>query len=302
MELRDIEYFAVVAEHGNVRRAAEALDLSPPALSMSLRRLERALDAKVVMRTPKGVELTPVGTALLAQVRRMRLTLDDVRREAADLSRGGAGLLRVASSPAVGEELPAAYLALSREAPDLKVQIVTADNDVSVPMLLKGELDLVFNYVPDPPRMEVAHERLYDEITVVCASASHRLARLKRIDLAGLGPERWAVSSSNLQNVQQLCKTFQEHDLPAPRIALEARSVHLRLQAIAASNLLGYLSRRILQNPGSRLGLKELPIKELVWRRPVGVIYREGGYLSPAAKRFIEILRTTGKGISAEKR
>ena len=302
MELRDIEYFAVVADHGNVRRAAEALDLSPPALSMSLRRLEAAVGAKLVMRTPKGVELTPVGSALLAQVRRIRLTLEDVKREAADLGQGRAGLLRVASSPAVGEELPAAYVALSKEAPDLKLQIVTADNDVSVPMLLKGELDLVFNYIPDTPRPALAHERLYDDIVVVCASARHRLARLKRVDMTDLVQERWAVSSSNLLNVRWLCKAFQERSLPPPRITLEARSVHLRLQAMASSSLLGYLSRRILRSADSRFGLRELPVKELVWRRPVGVIYREGGYLSPAARRFIEILKATAKEIAVEKR
>ena len=48
MELRDIEYFAVVADCGNLGRAAEELGLSTPALSKSLRRLECALDAKVV--------------------------------------------------------------------------------------------------------------------------------------------------------------------------------------------------------------------------------------------------------------
>ena len=65
MELRDIEYFTVVAEHGNLGRAAEALGLSQPALSKSLRRLEHEIGAKLVKRTPKGVELSAEGMALL---------------------------------------------------------------------------------------------------------------------------------------------------------------------------------------------------------------------------------------------
>ncbi len=72
MELRDIEYFAVMAEHGNVRRASEALGLSPPALIKSLRRLEQSLQARIFKRTPKGIELTAVGSALHAQVKRIR--------------------------------------------------------------------------------------------------------------------------------------------------------------------------------------------------------------------------------------
>src|SRR5688572_4827553 len=111
MELRDIEYFAAVAEHGNVRRASEALDLSPPALSKSLRRLEKSLQARVVKRTPRGVELTAVGAALLAQARKIRVTLDDVAREAADLARGETGGLRIGSGSIVSEGLPQALIA-----------------------------------------------------------------------------------------------------------------------------------------------------------------------------------------------
>ena len=88
MELRDIEYFAVIAEHGHLGRAADALGLSQPALSKSLRRLEHALHVKLVKRTPKGVELTAEGSVLLLRVRELRLSLQGVAREIADMSSG----------------------------------------------------------------------------------------------------------------------------------------------------------------------------------------------------------------------
>lgn len=105
MELRDIEYFAVVAEHGHLGRAAEALGLSTPALSKSLRRLEGSLQAKLVKRTPKGVELTAEGNALLSRVRGLRLSLADVTREIADLSQGRTGHLRVDAHPGAYPDL-----------------------------------------------------------------------------------------------------------------------------------------------------------------------------------------------------
>ena len=141
MELRDIEYFAAVAEHGNLRRAAETLGLSQPALSKSLRRLESSMAAKLVRRIPRGVELTPVGAALHAQVRRIRLTLGDVRREAADLSEGRAGDLRIGTSPLHAEVLPAAFAALLKNAPRVRLAVTVSDNDLMVPALRNGELD-----------------------------------------------------------------------------------------------------------------------------------------------------------------
>ena len=65
MELRDIEYFAVLAEHKHFGRAAAALGITQPALSKSLQRLETVLLAtRLVERTAKGVELTAEGIAL----------------------------------------------------------------------------------------------------------------------------------------------------------------------------------------------------------------------------------------------
>ena len=98
MDLRDIEYFAVIAEHGHLGRAAEALGLGQPALSVSLRRLEKSAEAKLVKRTPKGVELTDVGRALLTHVGRLQLAREDLARELSDLAHGQAGHLRVGTT------------------------------------------------------------------------------------------------------------------------------------------------------------------------------------------------------------
>jgi regulatory helix-turn-helix LysR family protein len=95
MDFRDLEYFAAVAKHRHVGRAAESIGLSQPALSLSLRRLEKSIQAKVVKRAPKGVELTAVGSALLSHVRRLLLARNDVVREISDLGAGRSGHLQV---------------------------------------------------------------------------------------------------------------------------------------------------------------------------------------------------------------
>jgi DNA-binding transcriptional LysR family regulator len=291
MELRDIEYFAVVAEHGNVRRASETLGLSPPALSKSLRRLEGSMQAKLVERTPKGVALTPVGAALLARVSRLRVALRDIKREAEDLSQGRAGHLRVGVGATTVEYLPEPYIELLKEAPGLTGQIVVGDNDVLVPTLCMGELDLIFNVIPELPYEGCLQEHLFDDEFVVCASANHRLAKRNRVTIADLVGEEWALSAPAVLNVQHVQRAFQARGLPAPRIVIEARPVSIRLEICAGTDLLTFNTRRTLQQVAPRLRLKELPVEELKWRRPFGVIYRNEAYLSPAARRLIEVLR-----------
>jgi DNA-binding transcriptional LysR family regulator len=299
MELRDIEYFAVIAEQGNVRRASELLDLSPPALSKSLRRLEKSLQVKLVQRTPKGVELTPVGSALAAQVQRIRLTLADVAREATDLSQGRAGHLRIGVGPGLTERLHPAYAKLVGEAPGVTMEISVTDNDVMLPALRKGELDIVFNVDFERPVEGLIQEHLFYDHYVVCASVRHRLAKQNRVSMAELSAERWIMQPANVPVRAWLAHRFQQGGLPAPRAAVETRSATLRLQLLAVSTDLAFGSRHGLKAVARELGLKELPVKELVWRRSVCVFRREEAYLSPAARRMIQALKTTGQGGSS---
>lgn len=291
MELRDLEYFAVVAAHGNVTRASEALELSPGALSKSLRRLESALDARLVKRSARGIELTGVGQALLGQVQRLRTNMDDVMREAADLSRGTAGHLRIGAGPTVCEELPPVYAAMLRKGAKATVSITVGDNDVMVPMLRRGELDLVVNYMPPADYEGLVHEPLHRDPWVVCARANHRLAGRKRVTLEDLADERWALSSQTVYSQQWLVRAFEERGLPAPRIVVETRSLVLRMQTWATTDLLGFCSRRRLRQSARHLPIVTLAVPDLAWIRSVSLLRRDLSYLAPAARRFIELLK-----------
>ena len=181
--MRDIEYFAVVAEHGHLSRAADALDLGQPALSKSLRRLEQAAGARLFARTSKGVELTPAGAALLSRVRRLRLAVDDVAQELADIGRGHAGHLRIGALAGF-MEFPISEVArtMMQETPDVTLNVTVATVDALLPALQKGELDLTVTPITAPPNESIVQEHLFDDEFVVIASTNHRLARAQACD------------------------------------------------------------------------------------------------------------------------
>lgn len=295
MNIRDIDYFAVIAEHGHVGRAAEALGLGQPALSMSLRRLEKSLQAKLVKRTPKGIELTAVGAALLTRVRRLQLARDDVMREAADLSQGRAGHLRIGVTSGFAEDAVAASQhALLKDTPGatLKVSVMTIGELLAA--LRNGQFDLIISAIPTGSSEDIVHEHLLDDEFVVFTSLDHRLAKHKRILLADLARERWVTpSGTSALSWQVLSQAFESHGLPPPPIAVESNSLTVRLHAVASSELLGFDSRLNVKRAAARFHLAMLHVKELTWIRRNGVSYRRDTYLSPVAQRFIQILKAT---------
>ena len=134
--------------------------MSQSALSKSLRRIEGAIGARIVGRTPKGIQLTATGTALLAQVRRLQLARDDVVRELADLGRGAEGHLRIGATPGCIEELVAlACGTLFKETPLVTLKIDIVNVDALFPGLVSGACDLTVGAHTQRRWEGLAHER-----------------------------------------------------------------------------------------------------------------------------------------------
>jgi len=304
IELRDIEYFVAVAERGNVGRAAESLGLSQPALSKSLRRLESSLRTKLVKKVPKGIELTAVGTAFLAHVGRLKLSLDDVSREVSDLTEGRAGHLRVGANHfAVDYLLPEAGRRLMESAPKLTWAVTLAQNDALLPALREGVYDLIIAGLPEYPQRDLVQQHLLDNEFVVVVSARHPLARKKNLSMANLTEHRWALSGPDTLAPQHVERAFANYGLPPPVPVMCTNAPNLLLHLVAHCGLVGFQPkydvrrRRML---GQRL--VELRVPELNWVRRLGLSYRRDAYLSPAALRFIELLKATAKEFAAPNR
>lgn len=295
MDLRDIEYFAVVAEHRHLGRAAEALKLSTPALSKSLRRLENSTQSKLVKRTPKGIELTAEGATLLSRVRELRVSLRDLTREIADLRNGRAGDLRIGAAPGFAEYLlPEACDAMFRASSKVTFTVTVATNEVIVPALRNGDLDLIVTMAPTVSANDLVHEYLCDDEFAVGASVHHRLARPQRVTIADLVKERWAAPSKG-PVWQRMLQSFEDHGFPPPKIAMVSNSAWFRLRTVAATELLAVSSGPLLRLAAPLMQLTILPVQELTWVRRVSLLYRKDAYVSPAAQRFIDILKETAK-------
>jgi DNA-binding transcriptional LysR family regulator len=292
MELRDLEYFRVVAQHGHIGRAAEQLGLTQPALSKSVARLEASVGAKLLERTPRGVVLTQVGTALTARATHIHSAVDGALREAKDLSSGVSGQLRIGTGPTAGEHiLPSVCAEMLSGSPRLFIQVVVGLSDVLLAALERGELDLVFGSFPEPRISGMAYESLAEDVLTVFARKRHPLTRARRIDLARLAGVRWALPNASVTSRRTLQRVLQTHRLPAPDVALESNSTQVLLAAVARSDMLGYLPAGAVRASGVMRELALLDVVPLQVERSLGVISRPGAYLPPISVRLMNALR-----------
>lgn len=117
--------------------------------------------------------------------------------------------------------------------------------------------------------------------------------------LAELAEERWALTRTG-PSQERLRRAFAQNGLPPPKVAVETNAVLLRRKLLPMTDLISFGPRQLFQERGSRARLTEIPVRGLAGRQSIRVYYRKDAYLSPAARRFIEILKSMAKEIAKE--
>jgi DNA-binding transcriptional LysR family regulator len=204
MQIELLEVFRVVARHGSITSAAQALGYTQSAVSRQIAVLEAEIGARLLDRLPRGVALTEEGRCLLPHAEAMLDRLVTARRELDTLHRMGAGRVRVGAFPtAVAALVPRALAAFREEHPAVTLTLVEGRTPALLERLLSGDADVaVVSAPPDRPldsqRFDLHH--LLDEHLLVAVHRGHRLARRRTVRLAELAEDPFILGSATAED------------------------------------------------------------------------------------------------------
>ncbi len=198
LHLGRLQTLREVADRGTIAAAADALHLTPSAVSQQLSALERELGHRLVEPDGRSVRLTPVAEVL---VRRADAIFAEVQQLHAEVDAHAAGehaLLRVAGfATAIGGLVAPAAVALRECSPGLELRISMSEGPEAFAELGRGELDLVISMeAPGAPTREdprFAREELLVDALDLVVPAGHALAERDVVDLAEASAEPWIL-------------------------------------------------------------------------------------------------------------
>lgn len=168
ISLDDTVAFLVTVDESTLSSAAEKLGLSVSTVTKRINRLEEQLKAKLIIRTSRGIKLTPAGSVFFSRCSSLIETVNAAAGEVGALYSGEGGELRIHSSFGAGTRLVAPIVSeFAKAKPDVRIQLMTYERENIRPI---GQFGDVFVGNLDITNKKLVSRRLGSLPYIVCAS------------------------------------------------------------------------------------------------------------------------------------
>jgi DNA-binding transcriptional LysR family regulator len=287
MSLRQLRAFRTVAESGGIREAARRLHLTQPAVTHTVRELERILGTALFVRSSAGVSLTEIGAALL---RRAHLVLAEVQRTHDEITqlRDGTGgrLCVVVSSAAATYALAPAMKAFRSLRPGVAIELHESTWVDTDERWQNGFFDFAVASEVGDAVDGWEREPLFQMPLTLFARSKHPLARTRSI--LRLADSMWVVPT---YGPEVLGHVFEASKGVLPRDIVVCQTVAVMWPLILQNDAVGMASGWLFRNRAMTRGLTPLACTQKLPKARISIVMRDASSLTPAARLFMKCLK-----------
>ena len=289
MELKFIEIFCAVVELKSFSKAAQALHLTQPTISVHIKALEDEFSTKLLDRLGRTILPTQDGEILYRYAKEIVTLKENARRAMERVTGTMSGKLVIGASTIPGEYILPQQLAKYKKAyPDVIPTLRIADSSDIYESVLRGEVDLAVIGMAVKDKNIIIRKYLGDEI-VLAAPASYKASIVQKDDFRSLPllvREKGSGSRSSLEeHLNKIGLT-----LDSLNIIAEMGSSQALIQAVKAGMGLAFTSRLSIRDEIVGGTLKAVKVKGILVQRNFYVITHRLRFNSLLCRSFIEFL------------
>lgn len=294
-----LRYFVVVAEEGQITRAAVKLNIAQPALSQSITNLEAQVGFKLLERHARGVSLTPAGEAFLAKARSVTSAAQELNRTVDSMARAVAGTIAFgyAALPP-WQSAPELIEAFAVEHPDINLELRELGFPVTPASSWLADVDvvLVSPLTSDP---EIWVEPVLCEPRALVVSGSHPLAGRSEVTVAEVRDETFIGLDASLDPLWRSFWTFDNERGGPPRQVSPRPSTSAQERFSMIASGLGVTvatvgQAEIIEN--ALRGVRAIPVSDAE-RVPLSLVGRKDR-LNPMVEGLRAVARQVRQGAS----
>ncbi|WP_223067288.1 cidABC operon transcriptional activator CidR [Paenibacillus caui] len=289
MDIRQLQYLVEVARQRSFTRAAEALFITQPTISKTIRVMEEELGVVLFDRQGKQIELTDAGRIIVERAQDILNSFQSLSAELDDLRNLKRGHIRIGLPPMVGASFFPKLMGLFHQRyPEITIRLFE-DGAKKVEIdVAEGALDLGVVVLPTNEEGFSCFPFVEEKLNLI-VHPSHRLAGNKEVELSELHEEYFIMFAEDFALHDRIIRECQ-HAGFQPRIIYESSQWDLISQMVAANLGVALLPEAVCREMDpSRISVLPMVKPMIPWK--LGIIWREDRYLSFAAREWIRFAR-----------
>lgn len=285
--LKQLRAFCYTAQVGSISRAAEKLFLSQPSVSLQIQALERELQTELLERRGPNIRLTPEGKILYEIARPMVQGIDTLPETfAAHCGNLESGELNVAAGEStILYILPEVIKRFADRYPGISLKLHNVTGRDGMEMLRADEVDFAVGSMLEVPE-DVSYHPIFVYQPLLITALDHPLAKKKRVTLEDIAPHGLILPPRHLSTWRIVDLVFQQHNLNY-RIALEAGGWEVIKKYVELGMGISIVTSICITEHDK---LARIPLHRYFPERSYGVVLRQSKFLSPQARKFIELM------------
>lgn len=293
LKLRQLRAIDAIATHKSLLKSAQALGMSQPSLTKSLKELEDILGVRLFERHARGVTPTLFSDAVAQTARRILAELGRLDEELDRLSSHSSGTIALGALPAAASGLlPGALARLKSAHPDIQVRLVQGRTEELLPSLAAGDLDLIVGRLYEPATPDgFMREVLYEEPITVLARAEHPIFGRPDVTLEDLASYDLVLPTVSQRVGQEIEHFLATLSLP-PSASLRSSSIGFIREMLHSTDYITITPRLMMAGDLLRGTIRVVPLPISTPGRPAGLIYRRDRPLLPNAQTMVSFLRS----------
>lgn len=286
--LKQLRAFCHASRTGNISLAAEQLFLSQPTVSLQIQALERELDIVLFERKGPKIQSTPEGKLLYKLSNSLVEGMDKLHETfASNLGRMESGNLSIAAGEStILYILPEFVSQYNQTYPQIHLQLMNVTGRDGMSLIRSDDADFAVGSMIDVPD-DIIYAPIFTYNPVLITPLDHPLAEKESITLEDISPYGLILPPSHLSTWRVVDMAFRQQNLSF-NVSLEAGGWEIIKKYVELDMGVSIVTDVCLTG-NENLATK--PLDAYFPKRSYGLVLRKGKFLSPQARRFIEIMK-----------
>jgi DNA-binding transcriptional LysR family regulator len=292
MQIENFKIFADLVETRSFSKSAKLNGITQSAVSQQARAMERHFKTLLIDRSQKQFQLTREGQRVYEAAKEILHNYEKLQSELQEMKKVISGTIRISTIYSIGlHELPPFIKKFLHDFPSVNVRVEYRRSNLVYEDLLHNSVDFGLVAFPVKQRqIEILPFR--DDQLVLITHPQHALARRAKVEVKDLAGQRFIGFDPDIPTRKAVDAIFRDHRLELDPV-MEFDNIETVKRAVEIDHGVAVVPLATVAQEQKQGTLAVVPFEGKEFTRPLAILHRRGRVLTPAMKKFIEVLGLT---------